>query len=113
MSIKELQDEELLDYLMNSDYTDDMNPNDLKYLLTKWKYYYRVSHSRNVMVNTEMISYKEKYEKSILNNSIIVKKIEKELNNYKSTLDGIKNRKLSWKERISGKIKIKENNENR
>lgn len=112
MSIKELQDDELLDYLMNSEYDEDINPDDLKYLLKKWKFYYRILHGKNTSLKTQYLSYKDKYETSISNLESISKNLTREINMHKSVIDNIKKRKLSWKERISGKIKIKEKNEN-
>jgi hypothetical protein len=112
MSIKEIHDDDLLDYLMNSEYDDDISPDDLKYLLLKWKYYYRLLHGKNVMLKNESLSYKDKYEKNISDNNHTTKLLKKELNGYKTTINTLKNKKLSWKERLTGKIKITNNNEN-
>jgi len=112
MSIKEIKDEELLDYLMNSDYEEDLNPDELKYLLSKWKYHYRLLHGKNTMLKSESLSYKDKYEKSVSEIDYTKKLLKKEINEYKTTIRKLKNRKLTWKERLTGKIKIIENNEN-
>ena len=36
--ISELNDEEILDFLMNSDFDGDFKPEEFRYLLHKWKY---------------------------------------------------------------------------
>ena len=107
MSIKKLDDEELLDYLMTSEHDDNINPDDFRYLLLKWRYYYRLLQGRNTMLNSEYLSHKDKYESNINNYEYNIKKIKKELNNYKMLIDSLENRNLSWKERLLGKIKIK------
>ena len=37
--ISELTDEEILDFLMTSDFEDSYSPDELKYLLLKWRYF--------------------------------------------------------------------------
>ena len=46
MTLKELQDFEILDFLMNSEYEDNYSPDEFKYLLNKWKYFYRLSNGK-------------------------------------------------------------------
>ena len=44
--ISELTDEEILDFLMTSDFEDSYSPEELKYLLLKWRYFYRLHQGR-------------------------------------------------------------------
>ena len=46
MNIKELTDTDILDFLMTSEFEDNYSPEELKYLLTKWRYFYRLSHGK-------------------------------------------------------------------
>ena len=45
--ISELTDVEILDFLMTSDFEENFSPDELKYLLLKWRYFYRILHGKN------------------------------------------------------------------
>lgn len=108
MSIKELTDEEILDFLMASELDGNYSPDELKYLLLKWRYFYRLFNGR--------------YERNKYDSEFIIEQLQsqmKDLNNYKTTIEiklaqtedtinSMKNRKLTLKERFSGKIITKE-----
>lgn len=104
MKISELSNEEILNFLMNSEFEDDYSPSELKYFLTKWKYFYRVSQGKNeqqrdyyegiVYVLEEKIKIKESSETDL--QIQVVKKDEQ--------IESLKKRKLTWRERFSGKI---------
>jgi hypothetical protein len=107
-----LTDEDIIDYLMTSDFTDGLTPDELKFLLFKFRNFYRLCNGRNetfkIELNTKMLELKEcksNYEDQI--NRILIDKANIE-NNYNL----IKSRKLSFMERWLGKIIIKEKNEN-
>ena len=103
--ISELEDDEILNFLMTSDFEDNYSPGEYKFLLSKWRYFYRLLHGKNEKNN---ISNKNEIEK--LNNEL---EIEKQKNNNLTTIINenkikiyeLKNKKLSFKERITGKIK--------
>ncbi len=102
--ISELRDDEILDFLMTSDFEQEYKPEEYKYLLNKWRYFYRVLHGKNEINKIE-------YEGQI---RILDEEIESkngQINVLKSTnvvkdqeIESLKNRKLTWRERISGKI---------
>lgn len=104
MKISELSNEDILNFLMNSEFEDDYSPSELKYLLMKWKYFYRVSQGRNEQLRNhyegvvyaleEKIKIKESNETG-LQIQILAKDKQ---------IESLKNRKLTWKERFSGKI---------
>ncbi len=104
MKIEELSDEDVLNFLMTSDFTDDYSPTELKYLLVKWRYFYRLSQGRNEQLKVKVegdIQQKEN-EKEILNNTInqlSLRVLEKD-----DLINTLTNRNLTWKERFSGKI---------
>lgn len=109
--ISELKDDEILDFLMNSEFEQDYKPEELKYLLFKWKYFYRVLHGRKDSMKTEkdgeIISLKNKIQ--YLDSTI--GQLMESVDNKNFIIQNLKNRKLSFKERITGKI-ITKNNEN-
>jgi len=45
--ISELNDDEILDFLMTSEFEDDYSPSELKYLLVKWRYFYRLLYGNS------------------------------------------------------------------
>jgi hypothetical protein len=107
--ISELNDEEILEFLMTSDFEQDYKPEELKYLLTKWRYFYRLLHGRLELVKSEGEGEINKLKEEIksVNNLLTKEQIE---NSSKSDfINALKNRKLSFKERITGKITIEEN----
>jgi hypothetical protein len=107
--ISELNDEEILDFLMNSDFDGDFKPEEYKYLLHKWKYFYRVLHGRYELSKVnhdgeirQLISDKETMSKSLYD--VQVESAQKE-----DMINSMKSRKLTLKERWSGKIILREN----
>lgn len=107
--ISELADDEILDFLMTSDFEDSYSPEELKYLLLKWRYFYRLHHG--------------KYERTKIDAEGNIKLLENEITGLKNEsnlllsqiaerqniIDSMRNRKLTLKERWSGKIILKEN----
>lgn len=110
--ISELDDDEILNFLMTSDFEDNYSPSEYKFLLTKYRYFYRLLNGKS---NRNNLSNENIIEK--LNNDL---EIEKQKNNILTNtitenniiIHQLKTRKLSFMERITGKIKNKENNEN-
>lgn len=107
--ISELKDDEILEFLMTSEFEDDYSPAELKYLLVKWRYFYRLKHGNleRATVNFEgqirILEEKIKgYEKERLN-------LQTQLADKQNVIDSMKNRNLTLKERWSGKIILKEN----
>ena len=113
MKISELNDEDVLNFLMTSEFTDDYSPAELKYLLVKWRYFYRLSQGRNEQIKTkgEGDIQQLEYDKELLNNRIgqlSLRVIEKD-----DLITSLKNRDLTWKERWSGKIILTEDENKR
>ena len=102
--ISELNDQEILDFLMTSDFEGDYSPEEFKYLLFKWRYYYRLLNGKLERVvddkDTDLRKFKDFEEK----NSIVIKNLENEILQKDEKIKHLKSKNLSWKERISGKI---------
>ena len=102
--ISELNDQEILDFLMTSDFEGDYSPEELKYLLLKWRYFYRVLNGTIERDKTEWnfenrkLSDQNQSLQNQLNSSLT------EIASKQNVINELKSRKLSWKERISGKI---------
>lgn len=108
--ISELTDEEILDFLMTNDFDGDYKPEEFKYLLIKWRYFYRIMSGKLELHRTdsnfEILSLNEK-----------IKFLEKEIENLKvllsdnqNQIDTFKSRKLTLSERIKGKINFEDEN---
>jgi hypothetical protein len=108
MKITELSDEEILDFLMTSEFEDNYSPDELKYLLLKWRYFYRLFHGKYERLRDDNISDISmlKGEVQTLNNNII--NLQVDVASRDNLIDSMKNRKLTWKERLTGKIITKE-----
>ncbi len=110
MMISELKDDEILDFLMTSDFHEDYKPSEFKYLLTKFRYFYRIisDRNRNNIYDSEfrekkMIEEIERLKEEISQHQISNAEIQ-------NKLDLMRNKKLTLKERISGKIKFEDEN---
>lgn len=106
MNIKELTDEDILDFLMTSEFEDNYSPEELKYLLTKWRYFYRLSHGKynRLKDDTEMLIKSIKEKNTSLQEKNDILSIDN--NRLESDIVRLIGRKLTWKERIKGRIII-------
>ena len=102
--ILELNDEEILDLLMTSEFDNNLSPKEFKFLLKKWRYFYRLQNG--VLERTkDDLTYKIDTLKNEVdsvkkqNYSIMVDSAQKE-----DHILQLKNRKLSFRERWTGKI---------
>ena len=102
--ISELNDEEILDLLMTSEFDNNLSPKEFKFLLKKWRYFYRLQNG--VLERTkDDLTYKIDTLKNEVdsvkkqNYSIMVDSAQKE-----EHILQLKNRKLTFKERWTGKI---------
>jgi len=108
--ILELNDEEILDFLMTSELEGDLSPKELKQLILKYRYFYRLLHGKMDRIKNDKDSEIEELKNQVneKNNQIMflqMQNVEKE-----DLINSMKNRKLTWKERFSGKIITKEEN---
>lgn len=108
--ISELTDEEILDFLMTSDFENEYKNEEFKYLLFKWRYFYRLLHGKVDLIKTdknfEIEGLKSEIERlKTLNNEILTKNAKQV-----DEILMLKNRKLTLRERLSGKIIQKNEN---
>lgn len=104
--IKDLNKSEMLELLMTSDFSDGYTPDEFKYLLDNYRYFYRELSSKMEQLNHRIdeINTLNKVEVSLLRDSIF--KLQCENSNIINTINSLKTRNLSFSERISGKIKF-------
>jgi len=102
--ISELNDDEILDLLMTSEFDSDLSPTEFKFLLRKWRYFYRLQNGRMERIKDDL-THKAECLKGDLESirkekyAIMVDCARKE-----EQISQLKSRKLTFKERWSGKI---------
>lgn len=102
--ITKMTDEDLLDFLMTSEFENDISPDEFRYLLNRWKYFYRVMHGRLERTKQEL-SHENESLKSYLE-GVESEKLAIQVDSAKKDdmIHSLKNRKLTFKERWKGKI---------
>lgn len=111
MDINYISEDEVLNYLMTSDFNEGLSPDEFIFLLRKFRNFYRVSYGRNENMKVELecrIKDLEDFRKSrnleveryLFDKIVAENKVEK--------MKQLLNRKLSLKERFLGKIIFKE-----
>ena len=100
-----ITEQDVLDYLMTSDFNDGLTQEESRFLLLKYKSLYRILHAKyeQSLSTVEEIENKLKINEENLN---IAKSL---MNNAIKDLENEKGRDLTWGERFSGKKKKKEN----
>jgi hypothetical protein len=106
--ISELKDDDILEFLMNSDFEGDYSPEELKYLLIKWRYFYRGLHGKLTRSKDDKIGEVSKLSDEILGLKNQVSQLQMSAVKTEDVISSLKNRKLTWSERLSGKIITKE-----
>jgi len=99
-----LSDEELLDFLMTSEFDENFSIDQYRFLLKKFRNFYRV-------IYCSVSNYKDRMDNSLVEKKMKEEELEiktKEFD-YQTTelinkLNRIRNKKLTFKERILGKI---------
>lgn len=102
--ISKLSEEAALDFLMTSEFEDSYSPSEMKEMLLKYRYFYRILHSRFERVKddkefdiSKLQEVVDNLQRSLLRSQADCVKKQDEINNLVV-------RKLSFKERILGKI---------
>lgn len=106
--ISELKDDEILDFLMTSEFEDDYSPSELKYLLVKWRYFYRILHGNSERKTLKFEGDIKDLNEELENAKNQISILKSEILSKENIIGSLKNRNLSWKERITGKIITKE-----
>jgi hypothetical protein len=104
--ISELNDEEILDFLMTNDFDGDYKPEELKYLLLKWRYFYRILSGRIEVFKSDTTLDLQKLEDEILKLKTQIEELQKDIASKENDMLKFSSRKLTLKERIKGKINI-------
>ena len=107
--ISELKDDEILEFLMTSDFEGDYSPTELKYLLTKWRYFYRILNGKSDRDVQKLEGDVQSLENQIKTKDLQIGNLKNEIINKDDIITTMKNRNLTFKERWSGKIILNKN----
>ncbi len=107
--ISELKDDEILEFLMTSEFEGDYSPTELKYLLTKWRYFYRILNGRLDRDVQKLEGDLQTIENQIKTKDLQIGNLKNEIINKDDIITTMKNRNLTFKERWSGKIILNKN----
>lgn len=102
--IVELTDDEILEFLMTSDLIENYRSDDYKYLIFKFRNFYKILHSKHQLYKTQTDPLIKNLQSSVDN---LTRELESEKSARRqldSQVDELKKpRKLTLKERIYGK----------
>ena len=112
MKISELNDEDILNFLMTSDFEGDYSPEELKYLLVKWRYFFRLFQGRSEQSKMSLEDNLLKVEEQLEVKKKSEFDLQVKLANKEDYISSIKNRNLTFKERWTGKIIENDENKN-
>jgi hypothetical protein len=104
--MKNWDDERILEYLMTSEFEDNLSPEDLKFLLWKFRYFYRVISTRSNNIEMEKKRFDFEIETLKLSKNKEIEDQKKSYHHLLNIYNSITSRKLSLIERITGKIKL-------
>ena len=113
MKVQDFSDNDILNYLMVSEFNEGLTPDEFKFLLYKFRYFYRLNHGKTESLKVSMDKLKDENHSIAETNKMQINGVNSEKQNIENKYKKLVNRKLTWKERIKGKIIIKEDEINR
>jgi len=102
-------DERILNYLMTSDFNDSVSPEDMKYLLSKFRYFYRIVSSKSMNIEVEKRNFEFEIDHLKKTKDAEIQNLNNINQDVTSKYKHITSRKLTFIERILGKIRLKPN----
>ena len=100
------KNEEILEYLMTSDFNEELNTKELKALLIKFREFYRYMYSaKDNKINDKEFKIK-KLKEEIKEKTSTINKLSYDNSELDNEIRKIKKRKLTFMERIRGKVNI-------
>jgi hypothetical protein len=107
--MRNLSEEDILNYLMTSDFNEGLSPDELTFLLLKFRNFYRICWGKNETMKATMEGRAQDLENIKNKCQLEIEKYKKEKIAVEQRYDKLLSRKLNWKERFKGKIILKEN----
>ena len=99
-----LEDDEIIDYLMTSDFNEGHTEEEFRFLLLKFRSMYRVLRSKNEQINHSFGKFVDDFNDFKKLNDENITKLVFDNSTLQNTLEVELNRKLTIKERFTGRI---------
>jgi hypothetical protein len=107
--VNNLSEEEILDYLMTSDFNEGLTPEEFKLLLFKFRNFYRIFSGRNELLKSDIEKISRNFDEFKVHKENEVNNVLSQKARLENALNFAKqSRKLSWKERWTGKTIVNE-----
>ena len=103
----DLNDNEMLEVLLSSEFSENLKDKEYIYLLNKFKFFYRNLYSVYSRLKNEIDLFNKNSDSNIENLKKQIENLQIENANLKNKINRMGNKKLSYKERITGKIIFK------
>lgn len=104
--VNKFDDMEILNYLMTSEFSDDLSSEESKFLLIKFRNFYRLQSAKIDQLKYQISDIEFKSESEILKAETKVNEVNLINQTMLNKINYIKNKKLSLNERIKGKINL-------
>ena len=107
--LNNLNDDQILEYLMTSDYHEEFKNSELKFLLTKFKYFYRLLHGRYTNLKGDSEFKLNNLTKDLENSGKQIYDLQVQNAELKNEIDLNKNKnviKLTFWERWKGVVDL-------
>jgi hypothetical protein len=105
-----MTDEDMLDFLMTSEFENDISPDEFRILLNRWKYFYRQLYGKMERKTQDLYHELESATQNVasLEESVLSAQMDSAMKD--DIIYSLKNRKLTFRERWTGKIIMKDEN---
>lgn len=101
---KNLSEQEILEYLMTSDFNEGLTPDEFRLLLFQFRNFFRIISGKNELLKTEIVGAERKFQE-------VYKSFEKKIEDLQIQKADVENklmfnstRKLTLRERWTGKL---------
>ena len=111
----ELTDKELLNFLLTSEFDENFSPDQHKFLLHKFRYFYRLSYAKYESSRFECETLQQEVDNVKLLMDIATREKNAIISDLNEEVKSLRDRKLTIVERLSGKVskpKKEDNNKN-
>ena len=104
MNNLELTDKEFIDFLLTSEFNDNFSPEQYRYMLHKFRYFYRLLHAKYEQITLDKGTLEMNINTLKELSTSKQKEHDAEIQDLKEQIDTLKSRKLTLRERWSGEI---------
>jgi hypothetical protein len=100
----ELTDKELINFLLTSEFEDNFSPEQHKFLLHKFRYFYRLLYAKYESSKFEVETLQQDLDNLKIVMDTSMRRKDNMISDLNEEVKSLRDRKLSIKERFSGKV---------